>query len=157
MDIEEDSATVLTGTIAPGTGAGVKTARLGVVDVGFGASSNFAVQINGTVAGTSYDQIEAVGTVTINSNATLNVSGSYTPQPGDDDFILIRNDGTDPVTGNFKDLAEGRHVKLNSVWLYITYSGGDGNDVALTLQPAIKGTADPDTFELTGDGTDFRS
>ncbi len=156
VEIEENSATVLTGTIAPGTNGGVHTARLGTVDVGFGANAAVALQINGTGPGTTYDQIDATGTVTINSNATLTISGSYTPQAADGDFILIRNDGTDDVIGSYKNLAEGTKVTLNGVNLYITYTGGDGNDVALTQQLVIRGSSGADRFELTGNGTAFQ-
>ena len=55
----------------------------------------------------------------------------------------------------FNGLPEGSPVTVGSSTLYITYAGGDGNDVVLSSQPLAMGTDLADKFTLTGDGTDF--
>ena len=54
------------------------------------------------------------------------------PLPGNS-FIIIDNDGTDPIIGTFTGLAEGSTVMFNGVSLQLTYVGGTGNDVVLSL------------------------
>ena len=53
---------------------------------------------------------------------------------GVDALTVILNDGTgDAVSGTFTGLPEGSAV--GATGLYITYVGGDGNDVVLTTVP----------------------
>jgi hypothetical protein len=71
-------------------------------------------------------------------------------------WIIIDNDGTDPVTGTFAGLPEGASV-VGEGWLFrISYTGGTGNDVTLTrlLAPVyafgIKKLSNPDLPEYDG-------
>lgn len=48
-------------------------------------------------------------------------------------FTLIDNDGIDPVTGFFTGLPEGSTFGLNGKVFTISYHGGDGNDVVITV------------------------
>ena len=53
-------------------------------------------------------------------------------------FILIDNNGTvDAVTGTFAGLAEGATIIFNNAALEISYMGGDGNDVVLTVTTVL--------------------
>src|SRR5262249_10165724 len=47
--------------------------------------------------------------------------------------VLIANDGTDAVTGTFAGIAEGGTVTVKGTTFTVSYKGGDGNDVALTV------------------------
>jgi hypothetical protein len=47
-------------------------------------------------------------------------------------FVVIDNDGADPVVGTFRLLPEGAIMGADSVAFQITYKGGTGNDVVLT-------------------------
>jgi hypothetical protein len=47
-------------------------------------------------------------------------------------LVILRNDGVDPVVGTFFGLPEGALVPFAGGPLYITYTGGDGNDIELT-------------------------
>lgn len=49
-------------------------------------------------------------------------------------FVIIQNDSSDPVIGTFAGLAEGALFKFSGRQWKITYQGGDGNDVMLTLK-----------------------
>ena len=90
--------------------------------------------LNGAAAGSGYSQINTTGTVSLGASSTLNVtlSPSYVPAQGQS-FVLINNDGVDPVSGTFNGLPEGSVFTLNSVYQFqISYVGGSGNDVVLT-------------------------
>jgi len=50
------------------------------------------------------------------------------------DIPLLVTTGSTPVAGTFAGLPEGAPVRINGVIRYITYQGGDGNDVMLLLQ-----------------------
>ncbi|MEM6697278.1 MAG: T9SS type A sorting domain-containing protein [Bacteroidota bacterium] len=93
---------------------------------------NFDLEIEGTSACTQYDQVAVEGTVSL-TNAVLNLSGAYAPMDGES-FVLIDNNGSaDAVIGTFTGLAEGATFIFNNAELGISYQGGDGNDVVLTV------------------------
>ncbi|HPM81104.1 MAG TPA: autotransporter-associated beta strand repeat-containing protein, partial [Candidatus Anammoximicrobium sp.] len=135
-----------TGTVAPGASFSPRsTAVLNVnnpdgVDL---TGATFQTQINGVTAGGLYDQLSVIGPVTLGGTATLDLTGSsFAPSPGTlQSVTLIANDDVDLVTGTFAGLAEGSPVPgvPSGTW-YITYAGGDGNDVVLNSQPIVNGT-----------------
>jgi hypothetical protein len=47
--------------------------------------------------------------------------------------VLIENDGADAVAGTFGGLPEGATFLETGMRWRVTYTGGDGNDVAVTL------------------------
>jgi fibronectin-binding autotransporter adhesin len=143
------------GTLAPGnSGPGILTeyGNLLFTAANTGSSgnplSNFAVDLNGPIAGSGYDQMvvnaastNAAGTVTLNS-ANLVISLGYFPSASDTFFILTK-DGTGAISGTFNGLTEGATVSLGTwgstpVTATISYLGdsatgtiGAGNDVVL--------------------------
>lgn len=120
-------------TIAPGNSPGI----INTGNLTLASGSTATMEIDGTAAGTGYDQINVTGTVTINS-ATLNVVLGYTPAIGDS-YTLINNDGADAVTGTFSGLAEGATTTINGQLFRISYAGGTGNDVTLQAVEASSG------------------
>jgi autotransporter-associated beta strand protein len=115
------------GTIAPGNSPGkISTGNLTLAS---GSTAN--MEIEGTAAGTGYDQIAVTGTVTI-SGATLSLTVTDIPSAGAT-YVLIDNDGVDAVTGTFSGLAEGASITAGGATYTISYAGGTGNDVVLTL------------------------
>ena len=88
------------GFIAAGNSPGKLTLTGGLT---IAPGGTLVAEINGTVAGTSYDQIDVTGTVTLTS-AKLTLSLGYTPASSDS-FILIANDGTDAIVGTAEELA----------------------------------------------------
>ena len=64
----------------------------------------------------------------------------------DQTYTIISVAGSQPVQGTFKELVEGATFTQNGVLFKITYKGGDGNDVVLTVlgTPGIPNTG----FEL---------
>jgi hypothetical protein len=66
-------------------------------------------------------------------DGTLFIASQFSQHPfhAGDQIVLISNDGTDPVRGEFQGAPEGWIVSGSPIPLRITYHGGDGNDVAV--------------------------
>ena len=125
-------------TVAPGD-----VGTTGVLHTGalrFNSHVTLAEQIGGATAGTGYDQLDvtlsAAGAVTL-ADATLNLSvvNGFTPANGQT-YVIINNEGSSAVVGQFAGLAEGATVTLGGVQLTLSYHGGDGNDVTLSSPAA---------------------
>ena len=74
------------------------------------------------------------------------------------EFVIINNDGADPVTGTFRtsgvNRPEGSLITVSGSQFFISYHAdsatvGTGNDVALYSQPIINGTPGADTVTIT--------
>ncbi len=128
-------------TLAPGASPGI----LNVGDTVLSNDSAFEVEIGGTSPGnlaTNHDQLNVTGTVTIGTNVTLSALAfnGFLPVNGNT-FALIRNDGTDAVSGTFNGLPEGTTLinflssGLNAKITYVgnVDSGSVGNDVVLYI------------------------
>jgi fibronectin-binding autotransporter adhesin len=113
------------------------------------SGATFKVDVNGTSAGTQYDQVIVNGPVNL-TGAALAVTSGFTPAVGNT-FTIISNDGTDAVVGTFTGLAQGATVPGGPGAYTISYTGGDGNDVVLT---ATTSTGTPPTVtSFTVNGT----
>jgi autotransporter-associated beta strand protein len=95
--------------------------------------------------------IHVTGSVAL-QNAALDLSISYEGLPAGTPVPLINNDDFDPVAGTFLGLAEGAIINNGHGQSFrISYIGGDGNDVTLTMlaSPAnstttsVKASANP--------------
>ncbi len=115
------------GTLAPGNSPGI----LNTGDLEFSSGATYSVELNGTTVGTQYDQASVTGTVIL-ADATLAVSLGYGPAVSDS-YTLINNDGNDAISGTFNGLAEGSTITIGAATLQVSYVGGDGNDVVLTV------------------------
>ena len=62
-------------------------------------------------------------------------------------FILIDNDGTDPITGTFNGRPEGATLAVGGEQFRISYVGGTGNDVVLTQLTASSLVPPPLTIQ----------
>jgi fibronectin-binding autotransporter adhesin len=131
-------ATSLTGaTLSVGNDSGVGCCpdpqTTGILSTG-----NLSIQggtvlldIRSTTPGTGHDQVKTTGTVTL-TNPTLQVAlPGVLPAPGQS-FVIIDNDGTDPISGTFNGLPEGATFTAGGVPFRITYIGGTGNDTVIT-------------------------
>jgi len=124
------------GVLAPGNSPGILTTN-GAFNLSSGGAFN--VEINSATPGTGYDQLNVNGTVTLAGN--LNVSGGFLS--GGSTLFLIKNDGTDPISGTFNGLAEGSHLfsglGQEYILTYLADAGNNsftnGNDVALQAVP----------------------
>jgi fibronectin-binding autotransporter adhesin len=140
------------GTVSPGTSPGILNSSN--IDLSTG-SPTFSIELNGTSAGSGYDQLNVTGSVNL-TGATLSGVVGFAPAAGTT-FTIINNDGSDAVTGTFSGLSEGAGVTLSGQTFTISYIGGTGNDVVLTrASPSVtldnsvnpSGTQPPGT-ELT--------
>jgi autotransporter-associated beta strand protein len=127
----------LDGVFAPGMSPGCITSTGDVFFYG----GTYQAELGGTTACTGYDQLKVTGTVTLDvGNNPANpagildatIYGDFKPAKGNT-FTIIDNDGSDAVVGTFKGLAEGATFEVSGTVFKISYKGGDGNDVTLTV------------------------
>ena len=94
-----------------------------------GGTSIFQIRIDFT--GTHNDKIRTTGRVTLgHPTLQLNIPASL-PVAGQT-FLLIDNDGADPVVGTFQGLPEGATFEASGADFQISYVAGTGNDVVVT-------------------------
>lgn len=95
-------------------------------------NGEYQVQIGGTTPCSGYDQMKITGSVDV-TGATLTPSlyGGFVPSVGQS-YTIISNDGTDAVTGTFAN-TPGNAITADGVTYSVSYSGGDGNDIVLTV------------------------
>jgi hypothetical protein len=82
------------------------------------------------------DQVQVSGTVTLSGLLNVNIV-SGTPTPGQT-FTIIDNDAADAVNGTFTGLPEGSVFDAGTSKFSISYHGGDGNNVVLTVLASQK-------------------
>ncbi|MBV5332824.1 hypothetical protein JZU54_04525, partial [bacterium] len=124
-------------SVNPGRSDGISE---GIINTGNLTLTNAGASMyfRGSTAGTGYGQINVTGTVTLgNSSLYTYLENSFIPSLNQE-FVLIRNDGTDAVSGTFQDKPEGTILTLNGYQFRLSYQGGDGNDVTLTSTMVAK-------------------
>jgi hypothetical protein len=114
------------------------------------SGGNYDVALDGTTAGSSYDQINVTGTVNL-TGSKLNVTLGFVVSVGAT-FTIVNNDGTDAVIGTFAGLAQGATFLVGGETFQISYTGGDGNDVTLTCTQQSPAQGSQAIF-LNGGGT----
>lgn len=116
------------GVIAPGQSPGTLT----IGNLTFEEGGSYEFEVQSAEAG-QFDQIIVPGAVAL-GNGTLNVVllEGYSLSAGQK-MTIIDNAGGSPVNGTFKDLPEGANFAVDGVTFSISYVGGDGNDVVLTV------------------------
>ncbi len=134
-----------------GISAGTLTSPTGILSISngltFTANGAYVCKIGGTTPGSAgHDQLNVTGAVNL-SNARLGPLpwNAFRPAIGDA-FVILRNDGTDPINGTFLNAPEGSVFAgpLNTAFR-ISYVGGDGNDVVVTRVARAQ-------FDFDGDG-----
>ena len=148
------SVTLNGGTLKPGDSPGIFHIQ---GDLNMAAGAVFEAELDGPIPGTSYDQLQVNGGVNLNG-ATLNLQPGYAAGPGAA-FLILVNDGTDPIVGTFAGLPEGAVFQAGGQYFSISYKAGSGNnDVVVTRvnPPAnFKGITllNAGTAQLQGIGT----
>lgn len=136
--------TINGGTNAPGD-------TIGSMSVGgnytIGSNATLRVEIAGP---SSFDQIALAGTssvVTLAGKLAIAVTNLLSTNTA---FIIISNAGTAAVSGVFSGKPEGSTFAASSYSWRISYTNGDGNDVALTaLNPSDAAPATPTNLTAT--------
>ncbi|MCW5553994.1 MAG: autotransporter-associated beta strand repeat-containing protein [Verrucomicrobiae bacterium] len=121
----------LNGHVAPGASTGILVCSNYST---FTPENLLEIEINGPTPGSRYDQLQVLGNILL-IGGTLQLTVNTTGEAGNE-YVIIRNDGPNPVTGSFTGLPEGAMFSNNGAVFQITYQGGDGNDVVLVQQPA---------------------
>jgi fibronectin-binding autotransporter adhesin len=143
--------TISAGIHAPGNSVGVQTIWSNYV---VSAAAALRINITGTNAGSQYSQVAVRAG---NSGAvTLGGSLSVIAVPGlatNTTFTIIDNDGTDAVSSTFAGLPNNATF-FQSVYTWrVSYVGGTGNDVTLTIlaapQPALETQLTAPTLALS--------
>lgn len=119
----------LSGSILPGDNVGT----LNVGTTSLNSLMTFGIQV-GTVSGIS-DQLSVVGAVTLN-NALLTVTPGQFLVVGNV-FTIINNNATDVVSGTFVGLPQNSTFSVGNYTFRISYIGGTGNDVTLTVTSIV--------------------
>lgn len=83
------------------------------------------------ISGATADQVVVAGD-TILDDANLNLTLLSQPSSGTV-FTILKNDGANAVAGTFHGLAEGTTLTVGGIDFRISYVGGDGNDITLTV------------------------
>ena len=117
------------------------------------ATATLDVQLNGTTAGSGYDQVVIAGSGTFsNNNANLKLALGFTPATGDK-FTIVQVQGTDSATNvgifatfngvvtdlsqgaTFVDPGTGKHLRISYRAEGSTFDAGDGlgNDIMLEV------------------------
>ena len=117
--------------LAPGKGASEATTLTIQSALTFKADGIYTCSLNTKRA--EADQVIANG-VTIESGAQFSLVSlaSRTLTPGTV-FIAIANTSADPISGTFSNLPDGGIVTINGNNFQVSYSGGNGNDLTLTV------------------------
>jgi hypothetical protein len=84
--------------------------------------------MGGTIAGAQFDQLMVAGDLALNGVLEITLLEGFLPVYSQQYTII---DVSGVQTGQFEGLTEGSLVGHFGQDLFITYSGGDGNDVAL--------------------------
>ncbi len=90
------------------------------------AGSSFVIKLNGTNAGTDYDQLNVNGTVDLTGGPALDTTVGFASNGGDT-FTIIASTGT--ITGTFDGLPDGAMFSAGGITLQINYPA---NAVTLT-------------------------
>lgn len=135
------------GAVQPGRHApGVLTVTSGSAT--FNAGSSLRVQMKGT--GLNCGQLRVASPPNL-AGASLELVLNYHPLLGDA-FVIITNTGSSSFTTVFAGLPEGATQTVNHTQFRISYSGGTGNDVTLTV---VGFTASPEISIWDGEGSGY--
>jgi autotransporter-associated beta strand protein len=117
-------------TVAPGASAGVLTVA---GDLTIGGGSTLSLELDGTTAGTQYDQLVlSGGSLTLGSPA-LDILLGFTPAYNDTFTIVSGLSGFDPdVNGIFSGKADGSSFTVGATEFQIDYNP---SDITLTVIP----------------------
>lgn len=111
---------------------------VGTATVSNATGATLVFDLNDTGAGTGFSQLQINGTVDLAGSTLVLRNGGALPR--NNEYVIISNDGTDDGTGTFDALGEGDAIPNFSPQAFITYHGGDGNDVAVIVPDALGGT-----------------
>ncbi|MEM8672175.1 MAG: tandem-95 repeat protein [Planctomycetota bacterium] len=121
-------------TLAPSVSAGgpydVDEGGLVQLEATIGDTSGvLEIEIEGP---TSFDQLIIQDRISLGSTLNVTFLGGFAPAVGET-FTIIENSGSNGIGGAFAGLPENGVFTVDSTKFQISYSGGTGNDVVLTV------------------------
>ena len=134
----------VTGSLAPGSSLGTLTVGSQLT---LASGNTFVTQINGANVG-SFGQVSVTSGVTSLGGSTLSIT-SATGLAAGQQITIINNGNTVPINGQFKGLVEGASITVGNTVFTISYKGGTGNDVVLTVNSIVNPVLPPN-FTATG-------
>lgn len=102
-------------------------------DLALWAGSTLAVDVEGNGVTAIHDALTVSGSVAIDGATIAFALGGQLPV--DVEYVLIDNDGDDPIVGQFAGVAEGSYSEIAGQRFWLSYTGGDGNDVTIYAPP----------------------
>jgi autotransporter-associated beta strand protein len=148
----------LGGTLSPGSGGTALNVALHSGNVALNAATTFRTLLTSPTTGLESHKLNVTGTVNLGGCAlTIDLYQNFMPPQGLR-FVIIENDGADPVVGTFSGLPPGAWTLGEGFAFTVSYVGGDGNDVELTrtnlppstLSPIVLVT--PEQITIRGQG-----
>jgi autotransporter-associated beta strand protein len=115
-----------TGSIEPGAGSSIGVSTLTIGDLKLAG-----IDFRALLRSDANDQIAILRTANLDGG-TLDISFGDSPSVGEQ-YKVIDNLGSASIAGTFTGLPEGTLFSAGADELQITYEGGDGNDVVLTV------------------------
>jgi hypothetical protein len=131
------------GTVEVGASAG----RATIGDFAQASGGTLEIELGGTGAG-EFDSLHVLGDGQFTSNLNVTLLSGFTLE-AQQQFKILEVDGV--ASGQFAGLAEGAAIGTPGETLFISYAGGDGNDVVLHTV----GFAGDFNFDGDVDGFDF--
>lgn len=129
----------LTGGSATGVGTFTTTNT-----VTMNSDAVLSIQFDSTLG--TFDRVVTAG-LTLNASSGLSLSDLGSGLLADGSiYTIVNNTGATSVTGTFAGLAEGSTITAGSNTFVISYLGGTGNDVTLT----VSAIPEPSTYALLG-------
>ncbi|MEO6044366.1 MAG: DUF11 domain-containing protein, partial [Tepidiformaceae bacterium] len=119
------------GLFAPGAGAP------GVFTVNGAVELNSVTQFGVIIIGTSFSQLVTSERPTLGGAMLVSNVEDQPPPPQGMVATIVKNNSAQSVLGTFKNLPEGSVYTGSGVDFRVSYIGGDGNDVTLTVLDSI--------------------
>jgi fibronectin-binding autotransporter adhesin len=118
-----------TGQVSPGSQLGLLNIQGNYTQT---APGDLHILLGGLTPVTQYDQLEVANSITLGGTLYVALVTGYMPHVNDT-FAILKNDSGGAVAGTFAGLAEGAAFIAGGYQFRISYIGGAGHDVTLTV------------------------
>lgn len=103
-------------------------------NVAIPSGGRFEVRLNGPTVGTQYDQLSVGGSVTLAGNLDILAAPGLAAGTS---FTILNKTSAGAVSGTFAGKPQGTIFGASGYAWLISYTGGDGNDVTVTMQTSL--------------------
>jgi hypothetical protein len=139
-----------TGHLIPGASPGTITINGNLVVQNGGMID---LELDGPGLG-QFDRLIVNGEVNLGTHANFEINLNYAPGPGDS-FLLITNDGADPIIGLLNGIPNGSGLTIGGNLFQVRYDapGGTGNDLLIVANsaPVLNTAVDTTLFPILED------